>query len=166
MPKRVENLWYKRISVNKEPTLTEIISSELFTVLFLSFQFKKNGCWRKTDRGYLEEDIKQTDNQALEDEQLGLKVQSPVCPILIYGLAVRLKYANLFPLWVKELVQFLPQWSYLSEVLHRAFINTAIRYLCYWSLYTVTVLLTVAYSTVVLSNGTFVHSAHLQFPDS
>jgi hypothetical protein len=116
--------------VNKEPTLIVTVSSELIIELFSSFQLRiKNfGCLRKTDRAYLEERYKTDRQQDIGGWTVGsVSVKSCLPYILTHGLAVRLKYAILCPLWMKEMIQFLPQWCYLPVVDHKEFINMAIR---------------------------------------
>jgi hypothetical protein len=97
--------------------------------LFIFPSQKKIGCWRKTDRAYLEKDIRQTDRQpGIGGRTVGsLSAKFCLPHILIQGLAVRLKFAILCPLWVKNMVQLSPQCCYFPVVDHRAFIDTAIR---------------------------------------
>ena len=102
MPKHVANLGYEVISVDKEPTLIVIMSSELLTELFLAFQFRKKIWLLKKDReSVFRRHIKQTDRQTFGSQSA--KFCFPY--ILIQGLPVHLKYAILFPLRVEEMVQ-------------------------------------------------------------
>ena len=87
--------------MNKETTRIVIISSVLFTELFLHFQLKKNLAAGERTEDIKKKDIRQTDNQALEDGHSGLKVHHfiltqcclsshilrPVCPMVrLYNL--------------------------------------------------------------------------------
>jgi len=103
MPKRVANLWYEVTSVNKETTRIVIISSVLFTELFLHFQLKKNLAAGERTEYIKKKDIRQTDNQALEDGHSGLKVQ------IMLAKYFNTRTGGAFE--IRNLVSTLSQWN-------------------------------------------------------